>query len=183
MPGPRRGAALRPGGLPGEGRSAAATERIRERLAASSRLFCRVLKSPASLYAFIAIILVVNVPFMANYYTTLQKDDWRGFASVLAGRTSPGDTVVVLPAYVRQPLNYYYSNASDGTMEYGAYNPGELQDIASRAGGGRIFYVLTPDLGSTPYQGDVVRWLQVNAAVNATVRHPVSIFLIPSAAG
>jgi len=38
--------------------------------------------------------------------------------------TVEGDLIVVLPPYMSQPLDYYYSNATDGTIELGA-NTGE----------------------------------------------------------
>jgi hypothetical protein len=40
------------------------------------------------------------------------KDDWRGVASFLEKRERPTDCVLIVPAYLKDPLNYYKRNSS-----------------------------------------------------------------------
>ncbi|KUK59639.1 MAG: Glycosyl transferase family protein [Methanoculleus marisnigri] len=50
-----------------------------------------------AVYLAVAAAVLIGTPFLATYYTTPQKDDWRGFSTELAGMTGEGDLVVVLP--------------------------------------------------------------------------------------
>jgi hypothetical protein len=128
----------------------------------------------------VLLIFLASVLFFASYYTTPQKDDWRGFSGYLAGQTSPGDLVVVIPGYVRQPVAFYYSNQSDGTILHGVYTTGELEKIAASAGSHRIFYVLTPDISSTDPGGNVIRWLENRTDTAHIVRYGPGIILLRS---
>ncbi|MCK9278517.1 MAG: glycosyltransferase family 39 protein [Methanoculleus sp.] len=117
-----------------------------------------------AVYIAIAAAVLVSVPFLSTYYTTPQKNDWRGFSADLGGMTGEGDLVVVLPPYMAQPLDYYYSNATDGTVELGATTGDELQAIRDRYPDRRAFYVVTTDIFAADPTGDAVGWLDGNAA-------------------
>ena len=117
-----------------------------------------------AVYIAIAVAVLVSVPFLSTYYTTPQKNDWRGFSADLGGMTGEGDLVVVLPPYMAQPLDYYYSNATDGTVELGATTGDELQAIRDRYPDRRAFYVVTTDIFAADPTGDAVGWLDGNAA-------------------
>jgi len=52
----------------------------------------------------------------------------------------------VLPPYMAQPLDYYYSNATDGTIELGANTGEDLDAIRDRYPDRRVFYVVTWDI-------------------------------------
>jgi len=78
---------------------------------------------------------------------------------------------VVIPGYVRQPLEYYYSNQSDGTLLYGLYTTADLERVSASAGGHRVFYVLTSDVSSTDPAGNVVRWLEDHTDMDQAVRY------------
>jgi len=113
-------------------------------------------------YGFIALIVVINAPGLFGYYTSFQKEDWRGFAGALETATNPGDIVVVAPGYIIQPLTYYYSNTTDATILTGGYTAEELKAPYLMKGNNRVFYVVTSDLLAANPEGDAMRWLQDN---------------------
>jgi 4-amino-4-deoxy-L-arabinose transferase-like glycosyltransferase len=88
----------------------------------------------AVIYFFIIALLAPNISFYDEYYYNYLKDDWRGFALELQDATHDGDLVVVVPAYIRGPLDYYYSNTSDHTIEYGASTAEDLERLYSSRG-------------------------------------------------
>ncbi|HOI14000.1 MAG TPA: glycosyltransferase family 39 protein [Methanoculleus sp.] len=112
---------------------------------------------------FIAAAVIAGAPFLATYYTVPQKSDWRGFAAELGGMTGEGDLVVMLPPYIAQPLDYYYSNTTDGTMEFGATTKEDLAAIRDRYPDRRVFYVVTEDLLAADPAGSAAGWLEENA--------------------
>ncbi|MFA4877222.1 MAG: glycosyltransferase family 39 protein [Methanoregula sp.] len=129
-------------------------------IAVSYKTLSIVVNSRVAVYGFIAIMLVLNVPMLAGYYSGFSKDDWRGFSGQLQQVTKPGDLVVVVPGYVSQPLNYYYSNRSDQTREFGASTGTELQDLSVQKGNNTVYYVITGDIGSANPGGDALLWLK-----------------------
>ncbi|MDV4343675.1 phospholipid carrier-dependent glycosyltransferase [Methanoculleus sp. YWC-01] len=114
---------------------------------------------------FIAAAVLVAVPLLSTYYTIPQKNDWRGFSAELGAMTGEGDLVVVLPPYIAQPLDYYYSNATDGTLEMGATTEDDLEAIRDRYPGRRAFYVATADIFAADPSGNAAGWLEENTRV------------------
>ncbi|WP_082122768.1 glycosyltransferase family 39 protein [Methanoculleus sediminis] len=112
---------------------------------------------------FIAAAILVSAPFLSTYYTTPQKNDWRGFSAELGGMTGEGDLVVVLPSYTALPLDYYYSNTTDGTIELAATTGGDLEAIRGRYPDRRAFYVVTGDIFAANPGEDALDWLGENA--------------------
>ncbi len=131
-----------------------------------------------TVYLVVIAAAVISLPFLATYYTTPQKNDWRGFSAELAGMTGEGDLVVVLPPYMAQPLDYYYSNATDRTLELGATTGEELQALRDSYPGRRAFYVVTVDILAVDPTGDAVNWLEENAGLE---RQHTGIYLFSSA--
>ncbi len=115
-----------------------------------------------AVYLAVAAAFLISTPFLATYYTTPQKNDWRGFSAELGGMTAEGDLVVVLPSYVAQPLDYYYSNATDRTLEFGATTGEGLATIRGRYPDRRAFYVMTPDIFAANPPGDAMDWVEEN---------------------
>jgi tetratricopeptide (TPR) repeat protein len=74
--------------------------------------------------------------------------------------THKGDVVVSLPDYIRVPLDYYYNNTSDGTVEYGASTADELERLRSLGKTVRIFFASTDDISAKDPSGRASRWLQ-----------------------
>jgi 4-amino-4-deoxy-L-arabinose transferase-like glycosyltransferase len=132
-------------------------------VALSLRPACSLLRSRNLVYGALILALVVNLPVLYPYYTTPQKDDWRGASRELAALASPGDLVIVLPAYVHQPLNYYYQNETAGTLEFGLYKLDDIQQVVTTHPGHTTWFVVTPDILSTDPQGLVLAWLNQHA--------------------
>ncbi|MDD1676786.1 MAG: glycosyl transferase, partial [Methanomicrobiales archaeon] len=138
--------------------------------------FARALETGKITYVFIIILVLAQVPYLSGYYTTYSKDDWRGFAQEVVQVTSPGDVVVLVPGYLDQPFDYYYSNTSDGTLEYGASERASLERIAAMFSDRKMFIVLTPDIGAADQSGQTWQWLTDNTTVLS--RWEKAIFLL-----
>jgi len=121
-----------------------------------------LVKDRRAVYLAIAAAFLVSAPFLATYYTTPQKNDWRGFSADLSGVTEEGDLVVVLPPYMAQPLDYYYRNATDGTLELGANTGEDLETIREQYPDRRAFYIVTTDILAVDPTGDALGWLDKN---------------------
>jgi mannosyltransferase len=113
-------------------------------------------------YALMVLVVIVGTPVLVNMYSGYTKEDWRGFSGQVQQATQPGDFVVVIPAYITQPLNYYYSNTSDQTIEYGAYTAADLDAITSKKTNNTIYYIITGDIMAANPNGDAIVWLNNN---------------------
>ncbi|MDD1694933.1 MAG: glycosyltransferase family 39 protein [Methanoregula sp.] len=113
-------------------------------------------------YGFIALLVLLSVttPSFTSYYTTYSKEDWRGFSGQVHQITQPGDFIVLVPGYMTQPFDYYYSNATEGTFESGASDAGRLAAIAAGKNNNSVYYVVTGDISSADPSGNAVTWLQ-----------------------
>lgn len=114
-------------------------------------------------YLFLIAMVVLNVPSLWNYYQGYSKDDWRGVSQRVSGLLKPGDVIVLVPAYNNGPFDYYYQNASYGTLELGASNAGDLERIYSTKPDGRILYVVTNDISAADPTGGSIAWLREHA--------------------
>lgn len=124
----------------------------------------RVANTKFCVYALMILGVLVAMPFLSTYYYGYSKDDWRGFTGRLIQTTQPGDIIAVAPGYIGAPLNYYYSNTSDQTMQYGANSGNDLQAIYGQKEGHSMYVVVTGDISAANPNGDAVRWLQANTA-------------------
>jgi mannosyltransferase len=130
-------------------------------IASSYKLFYALTQNKTIIYIMLIILAAMVTPFLMNYYSTYSKDDWRGFSKTLADITQPGDSIIIVPGYISQPLNYYYSNKTDGTIEYFAYNESQLL-ISKAFQTTNSYYVVTGDIQSANQNGDAIRWLEAN---------------------
>lgn len=122
-----------------------------------------IIKNRKIIYFLMMFMIIINLPYFSHYYSSLQKDDWRGFSEILAKETHENDIIVVLPRYMGQTLDYYYDNKSDQTYEYQASNSLQLQKIYSQNKDHQIFYVASQGhLHSANPNGDAIQWLQNN---------------------
>ena len=112
---------------------------------------------------FIAVIFIINLPALAGYYTSYSKNDWRGFAVALEQTTKDGDAIVVLPGYMSQPLDYYYSSEADETTEYKINNGDQLKEAVSEIGNNTAYYIVTWDISAADPEGGALEWLNENA--------------------
>lgn len=128
-------------------------------IAYSYHLFAKLIIDKRLIYAFLIGIVVINALPIQTYYTQLRGEDWRGYSYELSGVTADGDTIVIMPGYMSQPLDYYYKNATDKTIELGASSATELDQIMSQKTDHNIYFVVTGDISAANPQGDVVQWL------------------------
>ena len=128
-------------------------------VALSLRPACSLVRSRNLVYGALILALVINLPVLIPYYTTPQKDDWRGASQELAGLAVPGDLVIVTPGYVRQPLDYYYRNQTAGTLEFGIYQAGEAMNLTASHPNSTAWFIVTSDIQSTDPQGLMLSWL------------------------
>jgi mannosyltransferase len=129
-------------------------------IGASYGLFYRVWRNQGIVYVMMAVLILVNAPTLFNYYSGYSKDDWRGFSGQLQNITNDGDKIVLVPGYMNQPLDYYYSNTTDRTFEYGADNVVELEKLKMERGNQSLFYIVTWDILAVNPNGDEIKWLK-----------------------
>lgn len=130
--------------------------------AISYKLFYGLIHKKGVIYGFIAFLVIINAATLVNYYSGYSKDDWKGFSGQLQKMTKPGDFIVTVPAYVSLPLDYYYSNVSDQTVEFGADTGKELEVIYGGKGNNTIYYIVTGDISAANPNGDAIAWLNKN---------------------
>lgn len=129
-------------------------------IASSYKLLYSKISNPKIIYGIMAILIVVSAPTLLNYYSTQTKDDWRGFSSQVQNLTVKGDVIVLVPGYLYQPFDYYYSNTSDKTLELMAINKDELESINTNYPNNTLYFVVTGDILSANPNGDAIAWLE-----------------------
>jgi hypothetical protein len=112
------------------------------------------------------LFFLLQAPFLAltfnNYYTKYSKEDWRGFAEVIEKNSSDGDYVIVVPYVARLPLDIYYDNKTDGTLEFGVRNESEIQPILSGIKNNHVYLVVTNYIKVADPDGSTTSWLHNN---------------------
>jgi uncharacterized membrane protein len=146
-------------------------------IALSPKLLSAWINTPGIVYGFIALMVIINIPMLAGYYSGYVKEDWRSFAGGLQQLTRQGDVVVVVPGYVSQPLDYYYSNTTDQTIELSAYTSGDLKAINAQKNNNTLFFVVTGDISAANPEGDAIAWLEDNTK---TLGQNTGIYLMTS---
>jgi 4-amino-4-deoxy-L-arabinose transferase-like glycosyltransferase len=131
-------------------------------IAVSYMFFYSLWGSKAVVYGFIILLFIVSAPMLSAYYSGYSKPDWRGFSESLQEKVSPGDTVVSIPGYISQPLDYYFSSVKSDIREYGATTSQDLEKIYSQKGNGTMYFVVTDDISAADPNGDAVAWLKNN---------------------
>jgi 4-amino-4-deoxy-L-arabinose transferase-like glycosyltransferase len=130
-------------------------------IAISYKMFYSLINNRAIVYGFMAFLLILNASFLMNYYSGYSKDDWKGFSGIMQKTTNPGDFVVLVPGYISQPFNYYYSNTTDGTFEFSADTAKDLDAIdAQRKNNNAVYFIVTGDIYSADPTGDALAWLK-----------------------
>jgi uncharacterized membrane protein len=128
-------------------------------IALTIRPACNLFQSRKLVYGALALVLLVNLPVLYGYYSTPQKDDWRGLAQEVTTVATPGDLLIAIPGYIRQPLDYYYKNETRGTLEFGLYTVEEVEEVTGANPTRTIWFVVTGDLQSTDPEGRMIAWL------------------------
>jgi len=109
-------------------------------------------------YVTLILILLLSVVPLSSYYSNLHKEDWRGFSGNLEKITHPGDIIVPLPNYMVNPLQYYYSNQSDGTF-IKLISPDEAGFNSLTNETGNVYFVVTWDIQAADPSGYSVQYL------------------------
>jgi mannosyltransferase len=131
-------------------------------IAYSYQFFAKLITDKRLIYVALIGIVVINAIPIQSYYTQLRAEDWRGYSTQLSGLTNNGDIVVVMPGYMSQPFNYYYSNATDKTIETYASSATEIAAALSQKQGS-AYFIVTGDINSANPDGDALQWLNRNA--------------------
>jgi len=134
-------------------------------VALSLRPACPLFRSRNLVYGALILTLLINLPVLFPYYTTQQKDDWKGASQELAGLAVPGDLVISLPGYISQPLDFYYRNETAGTLEFGFYTVEDIQATITAHPGHTVWFVVTGDIRAADPQGLVLGWLGQHSRV------------------
>lgn len=137
----------------------------------------RIIPDRKLLYVCMILIFAINIPSLSEYYTSYSKEDWRGFSRIVMDATNEGDLVVVAPGYITQPFSYYYNNATDRTIQTGAYSGTDLENIYTQKRNHSIYYVVTNDLNAANPEGDALAWLNQKSRVE--IQH-TGIYLLSS---
>jgi uncharacterized membrane protein len=123
---------------------------------------------------FVVIFFLIQVPFLAlyftTYYTNYSKEDWRGLSKIIQDNSAEGDYIIVVPYYTRLPLDMYYSNKSDGTNEMGVRNESEILPILPGLKNNTAFFVVTGHMNSADPDGSTRQWLDNNTQHIASTR-------------
>jgi hypothetical protein len=118
----------------------------------------------AFLGGFLALFMIMSIPFYSSYYSNYSKDDWKGISKDLTQIAKPGDTIIAVPTYIEMPLGYYYQSFFHGTNMVGAMNVSELETIkqSGYAANGTRYYIITGDISAADPSGQSMQWLQKN---------------------
>jgi hypothetical protein len=135
-------------------------------VAMSYPVIFRLIPNRNLLFLVVILIGAMNAPLLAEYYSHYTKEDWRGFAGIVQSKTQEGDVIVLVPSYMSAPFNYYYSNVTYKTFEYGADNSTDLKNIYQLKGNRSILYIVTGDISAVNPQGDALAWLTENARLD-----------------
>jgi len=133
-------------------------------IAASYRLIYGLMDNKGVVYGLLVILIAINLPVLSGFYTGYVKDDWRGFSQTMEQTAKQGDFIVLVPGYIAQPFDYYYSNSTAGTFEFGADTAKTLNAINSQKTlqktNSSIYYIVTGDIYSANPGGDALSWLK-----------------------
>ena len=133
-------------------------------IAATCTPISKFLKTDKFVYFFMAVLILLSVPFMLTYYTVPSKNDWRGFSVSISELTNEGDYVIILPGYMKQPFDYYYNNESDKTIEFGLSRGLDIEKvIQGKPNSVAIYYIFTWDIAAANPEGDSIDYIQANA--------------------
>lgn len=114
----------------------------------------------------VALIILFSIPHFSAYYTVSINDDWRNASVQIEKITNAGDIIVVMPEYNRIPFDYYYNNASYGTLEFAVSNGNDLEWINSLRDkrNTSLFVIYTDDLRFADTSGNSLVWISNNSS-------------------
>jgi 4-amino-4-deoxy-L-arabinose transferase-like glycosyltransferase len=147
-------------------------------VAVSYRLVYSLVNSKGIIYGFLLLMVILNAPVLAGYYSGYSKADWRGFSAQMQQTAKPGDFIVLVPGYIAQPFDYYYTNRTSGTIEFGATTAKNLDAIAAQKANNTIYYIVTTDIYSANPSGDALAWIKNNTkAIGQDTTGSIALFV------
>lgn len=117
-----------------------------------------------------ALIVVISIPGLHEYYAYSQKDPWRDAAGFVEQGANSGDAIVFLPSYDEVPFAYYYGGAPEISIVSDETALGE--DFGST--GQRVWLVLANDgavKGSSARQQFLARYGNDSLVVQEEFAH------------
>lgn len=146
---------------------------------ASSYLFlARVKPGSRIVYLFLLALVLLSIPGVIGHYTEEKKENWRDFSALVEKSTAPGDTVVIMPAYLSEPFDFYYRNTTDGTRELTLSSEESLEEALAGKGEGKIFIAFTDDINAADPTGRAVDWIRKHGQY-AGKQEGVYVFVVP----
>jgi len=133
-------------------------------IAYSTRIFCHIFKKRMVVIIMIIGIALVHVPLLITTHMVYTKENWRDFSHEFEKNTNDGDVIILLPAYLHYPFNYYYNSSMDNTTQFGASNIRELEEAVRKNKGKRIYFILTRDISASEPSGESINWLEQNSS-------------------
>lgn len=133
-------------------------------IAYSTRIFCHIFKKRMVVIIMIIGIALVHVPLLITTHMVYTKENWRDFSHEFEKNTNDGDVIILLPAYLHYPFNYYYNSSMDNTTQFGASNIRELEEAVQKNKGKRIYFILTRDISASEPSGESINWLEQNSS-------------------
>lgn len=83
----------------------------------------------------LALLCMVNLLSLQNYYQTFQKEQWREAAATLARQVQPDDLILFNATWVQIPFDYYFRRYDLPVAQHSApvdlFDPGVLEPIMS----------------------------------------------------
>lgn len=134
-------------------------------IACSYKIVFKFIKSKYVIYAFTLLSLLLLIPFNINYYTQLNKQDWRGLSNYLEESAKSQDYVVLIPSYVHIPFDYYYNCKSKKVTEFQADTVDKLEQIRSSSENNSIFYVVANNIYNLESKTNLLKWLKTNTTL------------------
>ncbi len=130
----------------------------------SSCTFSKYVKKETVLMVLLIFAVLLNASTLEGYYTSYTKDDLRTLSQEIHGFSQNNDIIVLMPAYMTQPFNYYYDAKKDGTTVVGASSTDDLMKIFSKKGNSRILFIISEsDLPAADPQGTTIAWIKEKA--------------------
>ena len=131
--------------------------------------FQEAIIKPAFPVIALIIVIMISIPPLLQYYSAGSEcgrekcaEDWRGFSDELQAYAHEGDIIIVIPSYYRWPLNYYYNNSTENTIEFGKSTTKDLENIlASNNTSRKLFFVLGNIEVNDP-TGELISWIKAH---------------------
>jgi len=126
----------------------------------STCMFSKYAQKEIVILVLVVIAILINVPSLQIYYSNYTYDDLRTLSAQIGKETQQNDIIILMPAYMLHPFNYYYHSKDFGTIVKGASSTDDLIKILSKKGNSKIFYIISEEnLHAADPNLETVKWL------------------------